>query len=70
MADKDAKKDTEQSGGWKNFIYNPETGQFMGRTASSWGKKRGARDGREGMAMTSAQRAHKNKSLYSERKKA
>ncbi|XP_055501637.1 sodium/potassium-transporting ATPase subunit beta-3a [Leucoraja erinacea] len=36
MADKDAKKDTEQSGGWKNFIYNPETGQFMGRTASSW----------------------------------
>ncbi|XP_078266525.1 sodium/potassium-transporting ATPase subunit beta-3a isoform X2 [Rhinoraja longicauda] len=37
MADKDAKKDMEQAGGWKHFIYNPGTGQFMGRTASSWG---------------------------------
>ncbi|XP_072897592.1 sodium/potassium-transporting ATPase subunit beta-3a [Hemitrygon akajei] len=37
MADKDVKKDFEQeAGGWKNFIYNPGTGQFMGRTASSW----------------------------------
>lgn len=24
----------------KTFIYNPETGAFMGRTASSWGKLR------------------------------
>ncbi|XP_038671547.1 sodium/potassium-transporting ATPase subunit beta-3a isoform X1 [Scyliorhinus canicula] len=37
MADKEDKKDfAEGAGGWKKFIFNPGTGQFMGRTASSW----------------------------------
>eukprot|EP00062_Callorhinchus_milii_P000129 gi/632933887/ref/XP_007891761.1/ PREDICTED: sodium/potassium-transporting ATPase subunit beta-3 [Callorhinchus milii] len=35
MADKDEKKE-QSKGGWLHFIYNPGTGQFMGRTASSW----------------------------------
>lgn len=30
-------KDGEKSG-WKEFIWNPRTREFLGRTASSWGK--------------------------------
>ncbi|KAM9359682.1 sodium/potassium-transporting ATPase subunit beta-3-like [Symphorus nematophorus] len=33
---KEGKKE-EAKGSWKDFIYNPRTGEFMGRTASSWG---------------------------------
>lgn len=37
MANKEEKSDEKQSS-WKDFIYNPRTGEFIGRTASSWGK--------------------------------
>ncbi|KAE8604789.1 hypothetical protein XENTR_v10014831 [Xenopus tropicalis] len=34
---KEENKGSEQSGSdWKQFIYNPQSGEFMGRTASSW----------------------------------
>lgn len=36
MYDKMA-KDGEK-GDWKEFIWNPRTREFMGRTASSWGE--------------------------------
>ncbi|KAG1932817.1 sodium/potassium-transporting ATPase subunit beta-3b [Pimephales promelas] len=36
MANKEEKPDDKQSS-WKDFIYNPRTGEFIGRTASSWG---------------------------------
>ncbi|XP_053565796.1 sodium/potassium-transporting ATPase subunit beta-3 [Bombina bombina] len=32
---KEENKEQSQSG-WKQFIYNPRSGEFMGRTASSW----------------------------------
>ncbi|XP_062872400.1 sodium/potassium-transporting ATPase subunit beta-3b [Trichomycterus rosablanca] len=35
MANKEEKPEAKESG-WKNFLYNPRTGEFMGRTASSW----------------------------------
>lgn len=28
----------ENKSSWKDSIYNPRTGELMGRTASSWGK--------------------------------
>ena len=31
-------KDGEKGGGWGEFVWNPRTREFMGRTASSWGK--------------------------------
>ncbi|XP_026195884.1 sodium/potassium-transporting ATPase subunit beta-3b [Anabas testudineus] len=34
---KKEKKKEEKKGSWKDFIYNPGTGEFLGRTASSWG---------------------------------
>lgn len=34
-------KPAENKSSWKDFIYNPRTGEFIGRTASSWGKKPG-----------------------------
>lgn len=34
--DKAANKENASS--WKDSIYNPRTGELMGRTASSWGK--------------------------------
>lgn len=37
MADKKEKPEAKESS-WKDFLYNPRTGEFMGRTASSWGK--------------------------------
>lgn len=37
MANKEEKPD-EQKSSWKDAIYNPRTGEFIGRTASSWGK--------------------------------
>uniref|UniRef100_UPI003AB04BDF sodium/potassium-transporting ATPase subunit beta-3-like n=1 Tax=Centroberyx gerrardi TaxID=166262 RepID=UPI003AB04BDF len=33
---KEEKKKEENSSSWKDFIYNPRTGEFMGRTAVSW----------------------------------
>uniref|UniRef100_A0A3B5M293 Uncharacterized protein n=1 Tax=Xiphophorus couchianus TaxID=32473 RepID=A0A3B5M293_9TELE len=30
-------KKEEKKESWKDFIYNPRTGEFLGRTASSWG---------------------------------
>ncbi|ROI16098.1 Sodium/potassium-transporting ATPase subunit beta-3 [Anabarilius grahami] len=35
MANKEEKADEKQSS-WKDNIYNPRTGEFIGRTASSW----------------------------------
>lgn len=35
--DKPANKESTSS--WKDSIYNPRTGELLGRTASSWGKK-------------------------------
>ncbi|XP_052432775.1 sodium/potassium-transporting ATPase subunit beta-3 [Carassius gibelio] len=35
MANKEEKADEKQSS-WKDFFYNPRTGEFIGRTASSW----------------------------------
>ncbi|KAK2846439.1 hypothetical protein Q5P01_009438 [Channa striata] len=32
---KERKEEKEET--WKDFIYNPATGEFLGRTASSWG---------------------------------
>lgn len=34
--DKAASKENTSS--WKDSIYNPRTGELLGRTASSWGK--------------------------------
>lgn len=28
----------DSKGGWKEAVWNPRTKEFMGRTASSWGK--------------------------------
>uniref|UniRef100_A0A3Q2P6I4 Sodium/potassium-transporting ATPase subunit beta n=1 Tax=Fundulus heteroclitus TaxID=8078 RepID=A0A3Q2P6I4_FUNHE len=33
---KEEKKEQKKES-WKDFIYNPRTGEFLGRTASSWG---------------------------------
>lgn len=35
MSSKEDKPDEHKSS-WKDFIYNPRTGEFIGRTASSW----------------------------------
>ncbi|TSN57736.1 Sodium/potassium-transporting ATPase subunit beta-3 [Bagarius yarrelli] len=35
MANKEEKPEGKESS-WKDFIYNPRTGEFLGRTASSW----------------------------------
>ncbi|XP_026155043.1 sodium/potassium-transporting ATPase subunit beta-3-like [Mastacembelus armatus] len=32
-----SEKKEEKKESWKDFIYNPRTGEFLGRTASSWG---------------------------------
>ncbi|XP_027900764.1 sodium/potassium-transporting ATPase subunit beta-3-like [Xiphophorus couchianus] len=34
---KKEQKKEEKKESWKDFIYNPRTGEFLGRTASSWG---------------------------------
>lgn len=34
--DKATNKENDSS--WKDVIYNPRTGELLGRTASSWGK--------------------------------
>jgi len=36
--EKKENKEEEKKGSWKDSIYNPRTGEFLGRTASSWGK--------------------------------
>ncbi|XP_029922433.1 sodium/potassium-transporting ATPase subunit beta-3b isoform X2 [Myripristis murdjan] len=33
---KEDKKEEKKSSSWRDFIYNPQTGEFMGRTATSW----------------------------------
>uniref|UniRef100_A0A3Q4GLS3 Sodium/potassium-transporting ATPase subunit beta-3 n=1 Tax=Neolamprologus brichardi TaxID=32507 RepID=A0A3Q4GLS3_NEOBR len=33
------KKEEEKQDSWKDCIYNPRTGEFLGRTAGSWGKR-------------------------------
>ncbi|XP_072247901.1 sodium/potassium-transporting ATPase subunit beta-3b [Leuresthes tenuis] len=35
--EKKENKEEEKKGSWKDLIYNPRTGEFLGRTASSWG---------------------------------
>ncbi len=46
---KNEKKSLNQSlAEWKLFIYNPTTGEFLGRTAKSWGERAAA--GRPGPA--------------------
>ncbi len=35
---KKEEKKEEKKESWSDFIYNPRTGEFLGRTASSWGK--------------------------------
>lgn len=36
---KETKKPFRQSmAEWRQFIYNPNSGEFLGRTAKSWGK--------------------------------
>lgn len=36
---KEAKKPFRQSmAEWRQFVYNPNSGEFLGRTAKSWGK--------------------------------
>ncbi|KAK2831490.1 hypothetical protein Q7C36_016576 [Tachysurus vachellii] len=35
MSNKEEKPEGKESS-WKDFIYNPRTGEFLGRTASSW----------------------------------
>ncbi|XP_028274801.1 sodium/potassium-transporting ATPase subunit beta-3-like [Parambassis ranga] len=34
---KEKKEEKEEKDSWKDFFYNPRTGEFLGRTASSWG---------------------------------
>ncbi|KAF6715362.1 Sodium/potassium-transporting ATPase subunit beta-3 [Oryzias melastigma] len=34
---KEKGKEDELQGSWKDFFYNPRTGEVLGRTASSWG---------------------------------
>lgn len=48
---KDEKKE-EKKESWKDFIYNPGTGEFLGRTASSWGKTGGLERGGESAEMS------------------
>lgn len=38
------KKQEGKEGSWKDSIYNPRSGEFLGRTASSWGKTGGRVD--------------------------
>jgi hypothetical protein len=40
--------DKEKKSSWKDSIYNPRTGELLGRTASSWGKILGPTRGGEG----------------------
>lgn len=42
---KKREKTKEKKESWKDFIYNPGTREFLGRTASSWGKTRGKETG-------------------------
>lgn len=37
MTKKDKKSFNQSLAEWKRFIYNPTTGEFLGRTAKSWG---------------------------------
>lgn len=45
MANKEEKPEGVKDSSWKEFIYNPRTGEFLGRTASSWGKKTSSKCG-------------------------
>ncbi|XP_006637773.1 sodium/potassium-transporting ATPase subunit beta-3 [Lepisosteus oculatus] len=36
MSNKEEKPAEQNQSTWKDFIYNPRSGEFMGRTASSW----------------------------------
>lgn len=37
---KEAKKPFRQSvAEWRQFVYNPDSGEFLGRTAKSWGER-------------------------------
>ncbi|KPP68696.1 hypothetical protein Z043_112601 [Scleropages formosus] len=36
MSSKEEKSEDQNQSSWKDFIYNPRSGEFMGRTASSW----------------------------------
>lgn len=39
MATNNKEEKPGEKSSWKDFIYNPRTGEFIGRTAKSWGKK-------------------------------
>lgn len=49
MTKKDKKSFNQSLAEWKLFIYNPTTGEFLGRTAKSWGEQ--AAVGRPGPAV-------------------
>ncbi|XP_035242455.1 sodium/potassium-transporting ATPase subunit beta-3b isoform X2 [Anguilla anguilla] len=36
MSNKEEKPEDQNQSSWKEFFYNPRTGEFIGRTASSW----------------------------------
>ncbi|KAG7471012.1 hypothetical protein MATL_G00120070 [Megalops atlanticus] len=36
MSNKEEKTEEQNQTNWKDFIYNPRSGEFIGRTASSW----------------------------------
>lgn len=39
MTKKDKKSFNQSLAEWKLFLYNPNTGEFLGRTAKSWGER-------------------------------
>lgn len=62
---KEKGKEDELQGSWKDFFYNPRTGEVLGRTASSWGKISRLSSGRSGFdlsRMTRTQLGHLGRS--------
>ncbi|KAJ8775619.1 hypothetical protein J1605_001339 [Eschrichtius robustus] len=55
MTKKEKKSFNQSLAEWKLFIYNPTTGEFLGRTAKSWGER--AAVGRRGRPQSGGRRA-------------
>lgn len=55
MTKKEKKSFNQSLAEWKLFIYNPTTGEFLGRTAKSWGER--AAVGRRGRPRSGGRRA-------------